>query len=112
MDETIKQTASPDEIWLSISDLAREKNVDKAEISRRVREFEAEKGRLRTRPGPGTKTKQVCLQEYDLAAGETGPTSLRSKPLRPRAMVARPGGGDTRLPRRAAKGENHNTKAA
>ena len=95
MDDTIKQTASPDEIWLSISDLAREKNVDKAEISRRVAKLEAD-GRLQTRSGPN-RTKLVCLQEYDRVAGEF--TDLAKEQAAETSRYGREAdwGGDTRF---------------
>jgi DNA-binding MarR family transcriptional regulator len=55
--------------WVSISELARMRGVDKAAISRRVRRLE-DQGLLRTSEGKHG-TKLVNIAEFDRAAGET-----------------------------------------
>lgn len=79
-------------VWLSISDLAREKGVDKAAISRRVAELEGE-GLISTRPGPG-KSKLVNLAQYDLVVGET--TDLARERTAETVQANREFGGDMR----------------
>jgi DNA-binding IscR family transcriptional regulator len=59
-----------DGLWLSISDVAREKNVTRQAIAKRVDAL-VEAGKLETRPGPAG-TKLVNLAQYDLAVGEVG----------------------------------------
>jgi hypothetical protein len=66
--ETDSAGASDDGLWLSISDIAREKNVDKAAISRKVAELE-NAGRIEVRHGPN-RTKLVNLAQFDAEVGE------------------------------------------
>jgi len=69
MNDTTDHSDAPEGIWLTISELARKKGVDKSTISVRVSALE-EEGRITTRKGAG-KTKLVELAEYDQAVGET-----------------------------------------
>jgi DNA-binding MarR family transcriptional regulator len=55
-------------LWLTISELARQRGVDKAAISRRVKRLEAQ-GALRPQLKDGSKL--VNLAEYDRAVGQT-----------------------------------------
>jgi hypothetical protein len=54
--------------WLSVSELARQRGVDKAAISRRAKRYE-EQGLLTPRPGKGG-VKMINVAEFDRAAGE------------------------------------------
>ncbi|MFL9827204.1 MarR family transcriptional regulator [Rhodoplanes sp. SY1] len=56
-------------LWLTISEIARRRGVDKAGVSRRVSRLVRD-GKLSTRPGP-RGTKLVNLAAYDHALGET-----------------------------------------
>lgn len=55
-------------LWLTISEIARQRGVDKAAVSRRVSRLEAE-GRVATRPGP-RGSKLVNIAGYDYAVGQ------------------------------------------
>jgi DNA-binding MarR family transcriptional regulator len=69
MSEETNNAAAPDDgLWLSISDIAREKNVDKAAISRKVAALE-EAGRIEVRFG-ANRTKLVNLAQFDAEVGE------------------------------------------
>ena len=57
-----------DGYWVTISELARLRAVDKAAISRRVKRYEAD-GLMQTRPGKGG-TKLVSVAQFDRAAGQ------------------------------------------
>lgn len=57
-------------LWLSISDIARERGKSRQAIAKRVDALVAE-GKLDTRPGPNG-TKLVNLAQFDRAVGETG----------------------------------------
>ncbi len=59
---------APEGYWLSVSELARLRGVDKAAISRRVKRYE-DQGLLTSRTGKGG-TKEVCVAAFDRAAGE------------------------------------------
>lgn len=61
--------ASDPSLWVTISDLARLKKVDKAWISRRVGKWEQDQ-QITTRPGP-RGSKLVNRAEYDRLARET-----------------------------------------
>jgi DNA-binding transcriptional ArsR family regulator len=67
MNDTADHSDAPEGIWLTISELARKKGVNKSTISVRVSALE-EEGRITTRKGAGTKL--VELAEYDQAVGE------------------------------------------
>jgi DNA-binding MarR family transcriptional regulator len=54
--------------WLSVSELARQRGVDKAAISRRAKRYEAQ-GLLTPRAGKGG-VKMINVAEFDRAAGE------------------------------------------
>jgi DNA-binding MarR family transcriptional regulator len=69
MNDTAADNTSPNEIWLSISELARAKGVDKSWISRRVANLEAH-GKIETRDGPN-RGKLVNVAQFDRAVGET-----------------------------------------
>jgi DNA-binding transcriptional ArsR family regulator len=56
-------------LWVSVSELARERGVDKAAVSRRVKRLEAQ-GLLATQNGPGG-SKLINLAEFDKVTGET-----------------------------------------
>lgn len=60
--------ASAGGLWLTISDLARQKGIDKGAISRRIARFEAD-GLLTTRPAP-RGAKLVNVAEYERVAGQ------------------------------------------
>lgn len=66
---TAINTAAVDGLWIAVSELARQKGVDKAAISRRVTRLEAQ-GALQTRSGAGG-TKLVNIAAYDRAVGQT-----------------------------------------
>jgi DNA-binding MarR family transcriptional regulator len=53
--------------WLSVSELARLRGVDKAAISRRAKRYE-EQGLLKPKAGRGG-VKLICVAEFDRAAG-------------------------------------------
>lgn len=57
-------------LWMSVSDIARDKGKSRQAIAKRVAEL-VEAGKLATRPGPNG-TKLVNLAAFDLAVGETG----------------------------------------
>lgn len=57
-------------LWLSISDIARERGKSRQAIAKRVDSL-VEAGKLETRPGPGG-TKLVSLAQFDRAVGEIG----------------------------------------
>jgi DNA-binding MarR family transcriptional regulator len=57
-----------DGFWLSVTDLARQRGVDKAAISRRAKRYE-DQGLLHPRLGKGG-AKMINVAEYDRAAGE------------------------------------------
>jgi biotin operon repressor len=57
-------------LWLSISDIARERGKSRQAIAKRVDSLVAD-GKLDTRPGPNG-TKLVNLAQFDRAVGETG----------------------------------------
>jgi hypothetical protein len=59
-----------DGLWLSVSDIAREKNKSRQAIAKRVDTLIAE-GKLESRPGP-RGTKLVNLAQFDRAVGEIG----------------------------------------
>jgi len=59
-----------DGLWLSISDIARERGKSRQAIAKRVDSL-VEAGLLDTRPGPGG-TKLVNLAQFDRAVGEVG----------------------------------------
>lgn len=63
-------TPSSDGLWLSVSDIARQRNRSRQAISKRVAELEAE-GLIETRQGEGG-TKLVNLAQFNIAVGETG----------------------------------------
>jgi hypothetical protein len=54
--------------WLSVTELARLRGVDKAAISRRAKRYE-EQGLLTPRAGKGG-VKLICVAEFDRAAGQ------------------------------------------
>jgi hypothetical protein len=56
-------------LWLSVSDVARRRGVDKAAVSRRVARLVRD-GKLSTRPGR-RGVKLINLAAYDLATGES-----------------------------------------
>lgn len=56
--------------WLSISEVARQKDKSRQAIAKRVDQL-VEAGKLETRPGPNG-TKLINLAQFDLAVGETG----------------------------------------
>lgn len=68
MSDETNNAGDADGLWLSISDVAREKNVDKAAISRKVAELE-KAGRIEVRFGPN-RTKLVNLAQFDAEVGE------------------------------------------
>ncbi|MFZ5715769.1 MAG: hypothetical protein ACOY3N_23325 [Bradyrhizobium sp.] len=57
-------------LWLSVSEIAREKNKSRQAIAKRVDALVAE-GKVETRPGPNG-TKLVNLAQFDRAVGEVG----------------------------------------
>jgi biotin operon repressor len=57
-------------LWLSISDIARERGKSRQAIAKRVDSL-VEAGKIETRPGPNG-TKLVNLAQFDRAVGETG----------------------------------------
>jgi DNA-binding MarR family transcriptional regulator len=57
-----------DGFWLSVTELARQRGVDKAAISRRAKRYE-EQGLLHPRVGKGG-AKMINVAEFDRAAGE------------------------------------------
>jgi DNA-binding Lrp family transcriptional regulator len=57
-------------LWLSVSEIAREKGKSRQAIAKRVAEL-VEAGKLETRSGPNG-TKLVNLAAFDRAVGETG----------------------------------------
>jgi biotin operon repressor len=57
-------------LWMSISDIARQKDKSRQAIAKRVDAL-VEAGLLETKPGPNG-TKLVNLAQYDRAVGETG----------------------------------------
>lgn len=59
-----------DGLWLSISEIARQKDKSRQAIAKRVDAL-VEAGKLKTKPGEGG-TKLVNLAQYDRAVGETG----------------------------------------
>ncbi len=59
-----------DGLWLSISDIARQKDKSRQAIAKRVDAL-VEAGKIETKPGPNG-TKLVNLAQYDRAVGETG----------------------------------------
>lgn len=59
-----------DGLWLSVSEIARQKNKSRQAIAKRVDALVAE-GKLETRPGEGG-TKLVNLAQFDRAVGDTG----------------------------------------
>lgn len=67
VEPTETEASEPDALWLSITELAQAKGVDKSQISRKVAEIELQ-GRVITRPGRG-KEKLVNVAEYDSALG-------------------------------------------
>lgn len=67
---SIVSAADEPSLWVTISELARIKGVDKAWISRRVAKWEDDK-QIVTRPGP-RGSKLVNRAEYDRLANEVG----------------------------------------
>lgn len=59
-----------DGLWMSVSDIAREKGKSRQAIAKRVDSLVAD-GKLETRQGPNS-TKLVNLAQFDRAVGETG----------------------------------------
>ena len=57
-----------DGFWLSVTDLARQRGVDKAAISRSAKRYEAQ-GLLHPRAGKGP-AKMINVAEFDKAAAE------------------------------------------
>jgi DNA-binding IscR family transcriptional regulator len=57
-------------LWLSISEIARQKNKSRQAVAKRVDSL-VEAGLLETKPGEGG-TKLVNLAQYDRAVGDTG----------------------------------------
>jgi DNA-binding IscR family transcriptional regulator len=57
-------------LWLSVSEIARQKDKSRQAIAKRVDSL-VEAGLLETRPGPGG-TKLVNLAQFDRAVGEVG----------------------------------------
>ena len=78
--------------WVSVSELARLRGVDKAAISRRVARLE-ELGALSTRPGP-RGSKLVNLTEFEEAIAKHGDAVNEANGRR--AMVARDDAGHSR----------------
>ncbi|WP_174514069.1 MarR family transcriptional regulator [Methylocella tundrae] len=70
MTSTAVNADAGDGLWISVSDLARQKGVDKAAVSRRISRLES-LGSLETRTG-ARGTKLVNIAAYDRAVGETG----------------------------------------
>lgn len=66
----LPELALDEGLWLSVTELARRKNVQKSTISEKVSRL-VEAGRLTVRPGKG-KTKLINLAQYDVAVGEVG----------------------------------------
>lgn len=69
MSALLNTEATEEGLWLTVSELARLKGVDKSHISRQVTKLE-EDGLLRTRTGPN-RAKLVNLPEFDRLIGET-----------------------------------------
>jgi hypothetical protein len=65
-----EHTELDDGLWLSVTDLAVRKGVQKSTISEKVARLVAA-GRLTIRPGKG-RTKLINVAEYDTAIGEVG----------------------------------------
>ncbi|MBB6308921.1 DUF1441 family protein [Xanthobacter tagetidis] len=68
MATTDNNGAAADGLWVAVSELARQKSIDKAAMSRRIARFEAE-GLLSTRPGP-RGAKLINVAAYERVAGE------------------------------------------
>ena len=86
--------------WVTISELARMRGVDKAAISRRVARFES-LGLVHPRAGVG-RTKLVNIAEFDRAAGETT-DAVREANGRGAARAPDATGGDPILAREQAR---------
>lgn len=65
-----ERTELDDGLWLSVTELAARKGVQKSTISEKVSRL-VEAGLLTTKPGKG-KTKLVNLAQYDTAIGDVG----------------------------------------
>lgn len=78
-----------DDVWVTVSELARQRNVDKAAISRRVKRFERD-GLVNCKAGSG-KTKLVNRAEFDRAAGVAG-DAIRELAAKPKEPLPAPGG--------------------
>jgi hypothetical protein len=76
-------------LWLSVSEIARQKDKSRQAIAKRVDALVAE-GKLETRPGP-SGTKLVNLAQFDRAVGETG-DAFKEAAAETRAEAE--GGGD------------------
>jgi hypothetical protein len=100
--------AEPDGLWLSITELAKAKGVDKSQISRKVAEIERE-GRIITRPGAG-REKLVNVAEYDVALGTVTDFSHQLGAETARGIRDGDWGGDTRM--RDAKTQSAQLEAA
>lgn len=74
-------------VWLSISDLARERGADKSSVSRRVSRLES-RGLLTTRVDG--KTKLVNAAEYDRVLGQVG-DAIKEQAARSGSDDAAPG---------------------
>ena len=61
--------AAPDGLWLTVSDLARQRGITKGPLSRRVARLE-DQGLLTTRPGE-RGSKLINVAEFDKVTGET-----------------------------------------
>lgn len=66
---TVVNAGDADGLWLTVSEIARQRGVDKAAVSRRLSRLES-LGAVATRPGP-RGTKLVNVAAYDRAVGET-----------------------------------------
>ena len=83
VDGAASSSAPPDGLWMTVSDLARQKGVSKQAIAKRVDRF-ARDGILSTRSGP-RGAKLVNVAAYDKAANEAGDAirELAQKPALP-----------------------------
>lgn len=65
---TVESNGEVTGLWITVSELARQRGVDKAAVSRRVKRFEAQ-GLISTRSGP-QGSKLINLAEFDRASGQ------------------------------------------
>jgi DNA-binding MarR family transcriptional regulator len=74
-------------LWLSLSDLARQRGITKQVLSRQVTRFEG-MGLIETRDGKGGR-KLICVADFNRAANAMARRPRRSPPLDPAEAMAR-----------------------